>query len=194
MAEELKRCGWVTDDTLYQYYHDHVWGRPVRDSKKLFAMLCLEGQQAGLSWITVLKKQRAYEAAFYQFDPHKIATMTDSDIERLVLDPSIIRSRNKITSIINNAKAFLALEETERFADFVWQFTDHKTIQAAWSNYREAPTCTKESKAMAKALKKRGFSYVGDTICYAYMQAVGMVNDHAIDCHCYKEIRSLSAG
>ncbi|GGF64588.1 DNA-3-methyladenine glycosylase I [Alteromonas lipolytica] len=192
MSEKRNRCGWVSDDPLYQHYHDTVWGRPELDSQQLFAKLCLDGQQAGLSWITILKKQAAFEDAFYHFDPVKIAKMTEADVERLMQNAGIIRSRAKINAIITNARAYLKLIETQSFSDFIWQFTGHKTIVNEWRDYRDAPTSTAESKAMAKALKKAGFKFVGETICYAFMQAVGMVNDHTLDCHCYSNVCELA--
>lgn len=192
MGEPVIRCGWVSDDKQYQTYHDEVWGRPEKDPQQLFAKLCLDGQQAGLSWITILKKQQAFEEAFYHFDPVKVAAMSEADVDRLMENPGIIRSRAKINAIITNAQSYLVLTKTQSFTDFIWQFTDHKTITNSWLDYRDAPTSTDESQAMAKALKKAGFKFVGETICYAFMQAVGMVNDHTLDCHCYKEIRSLA--
>lgn len=183
-----KRCGWVGKDEIYQEYHDKVWGRPVTDSQELYAKLCLDGQQAGLSWITILKKQANYEHFFHQFDPVRVAAMTDDDVERLVLEPGIIRNRLKINSIIKNARAYLAIEQGGvSFSDYLWQFVDHKTIVNQWQDLSQVPVSTPESDAMAKALKKRGFSFVGTTICYAFMQAVGMVNDHTTDCFCYEE-------
>lgn len=192
MSERVVRCGWVTDDPMYQRYHDTEWGRPEYDSQELFKKLCLDGQQAGLSWLTILKKQAGFEAAFYQFDPVNIAKMTDNDVERLLQNPEIIRSKTKINAIITNARAYLELAKTTEFSDFIWQFTQHKTVVNAWQDYRDAPTSTAESKAMAKALKKAGFKFVGETICYAFMQAVGMVNDHTTGCHCYDEVRELA--
>lgn len=186
------RCGWVSDDIEYQRYHDTVWGRPELDSKKLFAKLCLDGQQAGLSWITILKKQKNYERAFYQFEPEKIASMTDKDVERLMQDSGIVRNRLKIQSIITNAQAYLNIASTMAFSDYIWQFTNHKTITNGWRDYRDAPVSTDASKAMSKSLKKDGFKFVGETICYAFMQAAGLVNDHATNCHCYESVRSLA--
>ncbi|GAC12692.1 DNA-3-methyladenine glycosylase I [Aliiglaciecola lipolytica] len=184
---ELKRCAWVGKDPIYQKYHDEVWGKPVKDSQELFAKLCLDGQQAGLSWITILKKQQNYESAFKGFDPQKIALFTESDVERLMQDKGIIRNRLKIQAIIKNAKAYLLMEqEGIQFNDFIWSFVDHKIINNHWTSTTQVPTSTHESDAMAKALKKRGFSFVGTTICYAFMQAVGLVNDHTTDCHCYE--------
>ena len=187
------RCQWVSDDKIYQDYHDNVWGRPNTDSQDLFAKLCLDGQQAGLSWITILKKQSNYESAFHGFDPVKVASMTDDDIERLMLNPGIVRNRLKINSIIKNARAYLTMEEQGiAFNDFIWQFVNGKTIVNQWQTLDQVPVSTAESDAMAKALKKAGFSFVGTTICYAFMQAVGLVNDHTTDCHCYEEVCKLA--
>lgn len=192
MSDQLKRCGWVSSDPLYQAYHDNEWGVPETDSQALFAKLCLDGQQAGLSWITILKKQKNYESAFFNFDPEKIALMTSSDVERLMQDKGIVRNRLKIESIIRNAKGFIAIEEKQSFSDFIWQFTEGRTIINRWENFRDAPTSTGESKAMSKLLKKQGFNFVGETICYAFMQAVGMVNDHEASCHCYQRTCDLA--
>ena len=182
-----ERCAWVGKDPIYQEYHDNVWGRPELDSQQLFEKLCLDGQQAGLSWITILKKQANYRAAFHNFDPQKIVTMTDSDVERLMQDKGIVRNRLKINSIIKNAKAYIAIEESgESFSDFIWQFVDHKTIINQWEDKSQVPVTTPESDAMSKKLKKLGFSFVGSTICYAFMQAVGMVNDHTLGCISYQ--------
>lgn len=184
--QHIHRCGWVSSDPEYQRYHDEQWGRPVTDARQLFAKLCLDGQQAGLSWITILKKQKNFEEAFYQFDAEKILQMTDSDVEALMQNTGIIRNRLKITSVIKNARGFQKIEEKGSFSDFIWQFTGGKTIINAWDNFSDAPTKTVESVAMSKALKKAGFSFVGETICYAFMQAVGIVNDHEVSCHCYQ--------
>ncbi|GGW96333.1 DNA-3-methyladenine glycosylase I [Alteromonas halophila] len=183
--DKLSRCGWLTNDPQYIEYHDNVWGRPVTDSKTLFAKLCLDGQQAGLSWLTILKKQASYEAAFHHFDPHRIVAMTDGELDALMHNKGIVRNRLKIASVVKNARGYLAIEKEMPFTDFIWQFTNHKTIINAWDSLSQVPTATEESKAMSKALKKRGFSFVGETICYAFMQAVGMVNDHETHCHCY---------
>lgn len=187
VPDQLNRCGWVGSDAIYQAYHDNEWGMPETDSQALFAKLCLDGQQAGLSWITILKKQQNYERAFYQFDPEKIAQMTEQDVMRLMQDKGIVRNKLKIESIIRNAKGYLAIEKTQPFSDFIWQFTNGKTIINQWRDFRDAPTSTDASKAMSKALKKQGFNFVGETICYAFMQAVGMVNDHEVGCHCYEK-------
>lgn len=181
----LPRCGWVTQDPQYLHYHDTVWGRPETDSQQLFAKLCLDGQQAGLSWLTILKKQANYEAAFHQFDPQRIVQMSEAELSACADNPGIIRNRQKIAAIVANAKGYLAIEEKTPFCDFIWQFTDGKTLINAWECQAQVPTSTPASKAMAKALKQHGFKFVGETICYAFMQAVGMVNDHETRCHCY---------
>lgn len=183
----VKRCAWVGNDDIYQEYHDNVWGRPCFDSRELFAKLCLDGQQAGLSWITILKKQANYEQAFFHFDPVKIAQMTDADVQRLMQNKGIVRNKLKIQSIIKNAKAYLDLQgQGVEFNQFLWQFVDGQVKVNQWQTKGQVPVSTSESDKMAKALKKVGFSFVGTTICYAFMQAVGMVNDHTTDCHCYQ--------
>lgn len=183
---DKNRCSWVSADQIYQDYHDNVWGRAVTDSQELFAKLCLDGQQAGLSWITILKKQANYEQAFFNFDPSKIAKMSEQDVETLMQNKGIVRNRLKIQSIIKNAKAYLKIEQSGTpFSEFIWQFVGGITIVNQWPDSKSVPTSTAESDQMAKALKKLGFSFVGSTICYAFMQAVGMVNDHTTDCFCY---------
>lgn len=190
---EKTRCSWVSVDKYYQEYHDNVWGRAVLDSQELFAKLCLDGQQAGLSWITILKKQANYEAAFFNFDPIKISMLNDEDVERLMQNAGIVRNRLKIQSIIKNAHAYLSIEASGiSFSDYIWQFVDGKTIINKWSTKDDVPTSTAQSDSMAKELKKQGFSFVGTTICYAFMQAVGMLNDHTTDCFCYQS-SSLAA-
>lgn len=180
------RCAWVSKDVVYQQYHDKVWGRAVYDKQELFAKLCLEGQQAGLSWITILKKQDNYYRAFFDFEPNLISTMTEQDMERLMLDAGIVRNRLKINSIIKNARAYLLLEEQGiDFSEFIWRFVDGTPVVNHWGSKDQIPTSTTQSDAMAKALKTNGFSFVGTTICYAFMQAVGLVNDHTVDCFCY---------
>ncbi len=186
------RCGWVSSHPLYQSYHDNVWGRPVVDAQELFAKLCLDGQQAGLSWFTILQKQDNYERAFHNFDATKIVQFTDADVERLMQDKGIVRNRLKIKSIIRNAHAFLKVSEQQSFTDFIWQFTDHVTVVNQWDKISQVPATSPASDAMSKALKKAGFNFVGSTICYAFMQAVGMVNDHTTDCHCYAETVALA--
>ena len=183
---QVTRCGWVSDDPLYIAYHDQEWGRPEHDSRALFELLCLEGQQAGLSWITVLKKRENYRKQFHGFDPHKMAGMTQDDVERLLQDSGLIRHRGKIEALIGNARIWLALkEEGTDFAEWLWSFVDGQPVVNHWQHFRDAPTSTAQSDAMSKALKKRGFKFVGSTICYAFMQAAGMVNDHTTDCFCY---------
>lgn len=182
----MQRCGWVTQDPLYIDYHDKEWGIPETNSHKLFEMICLEGQQAGLSWITVLKKRENYRRCFHQFDPSAVALMQQEDVERLVLDAGIIRHRGKIEAIINNAKAFLAMEANgERFSEFVWSFVDNTPQVTRAAALGEIPAATATSDALSKALKKRGFKFVGSTTCYAFMQACGLVNDHVIGCICH---------
>ena len=182
----MERCGWVSQDPLYIAYHDNEWGVPETDSKKLFEMICLEGQQAGLSWITVLKKRENYRACFHQFYPVKVAAMQEEDVERLVQDAGIIRHRGKIQAIIGNARAYLQMEQNgEPFVDFVWAFVNHQPQVTQATTLSEIPTSTSASDALSKALKKRGFKFVGTTICYSFMQACGLVNDHVVGCCCY---------
>lgn len=184
-----KRCAWVTDDPIYIQYHDHEWGVPVYDDRLLFEFLNLEGAQAGLSWITVLKKRENYRASFDNFDPHKIAKYNSKKIETLLKNPGIIRNRLKIEATITNAKAYIeVLKEWDSFNQYLWHFVDGVPIRNHWKNNKEIPTKTLISDAMSKDLKKRGFKFVGSTICYAFMQAVGMVNDHTVDCFLSKKI------
>ena len=183
---DYKRCGWVSDDPIYQDYHDNVWGRPVYGPIELFEKLCLDGQQAGLSWITILKKQHNYQALFANFDPKVIATFDEAKVEELLLNPGIVRNRLKVNSIIKNAKAYLAfVEQGNDFSVFLWDFVGGKPVVNHFSSKGDLPAQTAESEAMSKALKKLGFNFVGPTICYAFMQAVGMINDHTTDCFCY---------
>ncbi|MWL74681.1 DNA-3-methyladenine glycosylase I, partial [Escherichia coli] len=168
----MQRCGWVSEDPLYIAYHDKEWGVPETDRRYLFEMICLEGQQAGLSWITVLKKRENYRQAFHHFDPEKVAEMTEDDVERLVQDAGIIRHRGKIQAIIGNARALLAMEANgEAFSDFIWSFVGHQPQLTQATTLAEVPASTPTSDALSKALKKRGFKFVGTTICYAFMQA-----------------------
>ncbi|WP_372941288.1 DNA-3-methyladenine glycosylase I [Shewanella sp.] len=183
---QVNRCGWVSEDPLYQDYHDKVWGRPEYDAKQLFAKLCLDGQQAGLSWITILKKQQNYEQLFAGFEPSLIAEFDQDRVEALMLEPGIVRNRLKINSIIKNAKAYLAfVEQGNDFSAFLWSFVGGAPKVNQFTSLSQVPAQTPESEAMSKALKKLGFNFVGPTICYAFMQAVGMVNDHTTDCHCH---------
>jgi DNA-3-methyladenine glycosylase I len=182
------RCGWVSDDPLYLDYHDHEWGIPLYDEQKLFELLILEGAQAGLSWLTVLKKRENYRQLFDNFDYHKIAGYNSKKVESLLNNPSIIRNRLKVAATIANAQAILKLHDKGiTLSDFLWQFFDGTPIKNNWSSLKQVPTETEISKLMAKALQKRGFKFVGSTICYAFMQAVGMVNDHTTDCFCYSK-------
>ena len=182
------RCAWVNlNEPLYQQYHDEEWGIPCHDDQKLFEMLVLEGAQAGLSWITVLKKRAAYRAAFDQFNPVKVAHYDEDKIAELMANPGIIRNRLKINAAVQNAKSFLEVQqEFGTFDQYIWGFVGGKPKVNAWKSLREVPPETEESRAMSKDLLKRGFKFVGPTICYAFMQATGMVNDHTIDCFCYK--------
>ncbi|TMN22500.1 DNA-3-methyladenine glycosylase I [Lentibacillus cibarius] len=186
MTDDCKRCGWVTDDPIYIDYHDREWGRPVHDDRKLFEMLSLEGAQAGLSWITILKRRDGYRKAFDYFDPKKVSAYDEHKVDQLLQDAGIIRNRRKIESVIKNAHAFLNIqEEFGSFDTYIWQFTGGEPILNDWDTYADVPAYTKESKHMSKDLKKRGFTFVGPTICYAFMQATGMVNDHTKDCLLY---------
>ncbi|CAM3817848.1 DNA-3-methyladenine glycosylase I [Xenorhabdus thuongxuanensis] len=187
MSKEITRCGWVTSDPDYLAYHDNEWGIPLRDSQQLFELICLEGQQAGLSWFTILKKREGYRKCFYQFDPVKIAKMDETDVERLMKEPIIVRNRAKINAIIHNARAYLKMaEQGEEFSAFIWSFVDNSPQINHWQNLSEVPAKTITSDALAKALKKRGFKFIGSTTCYAFMQAAGLVNDHLINCLCRK--------
>lgn len=186
----VKRCGWVTDDPDYINYHDTEWGVPLHDDKKLFEMLLLEGAQAGLSWLTILKRRETYRTAYDQFDPVRIANWDNKKIEALLKDPGIIRNRLKVNAAVTNAKAFLkVVEEFNGFNTYIWSFVNGVTIRNSWADISEVPVTTPESDKMSKDLKKRGFKFVGSTICYAFMQAVGMVNDHTTDCFRYAEVR-----
>lgn len=186
MTEKV-RCSWCGDDPLYMEYHDTEWGVPLYDNQKLFEFLILEGAQAGLSWITVLRKRENYRKAFDNFDPVKIARYTDAKKAKLLQNEGIIRNRLKIESAVKNAKAYLAMQKNgEDFSEFLWGFVGGKTKQNKLKNIGQAVAATPESDAMSKALKQRGFNFVGTTICYAFMQATGMVNDHITTCHKYK--------
>ncbi len=188
-----KRCKWVlTDDPLSLNYHDNEWGVPIHDDQKLFEFLILEGMQAGLSWTTILKKRENFREEFDNFDASKIAEYDENKVAQLLSNKGIIRNRRKIEASIQNARAFLAVKKEYRSFDYyIWQFTDGKPKNNAWKNIEEIPSMTPESDAMSKDLIKRGFKFVGSTICYAFMQAVGMVNDHTIDCFRYEEILKL---
>jgi DNA-3-methyladenine glycosylase I len=185
----MDRCPWAKTD-LYVQYHDAEWGVPIHDDRLLFEFLILEGAQAGLSWETILKKRDNYRAAFEQFEPALIAKYGDRQCQKLLSNEGIVRNRLKIAAAIQNAKMFLAVQnEFGTFDKYVWGFVAHKTKQNAWKSIKEVPAKTPESDAMSKDLKKRGFKFVGSTICYAFMQATGMVNDHLVSCFRHRELR-----
>ena len=184
-----ERCGWSTSDPLYVEYHDKEWGVPLHDDQRLLEFLLLDGAQAGLSWFLILKKRESYRKAFRNFDAKKMIRFDSKKIESLLQDPGIIRNRLKIVSAIENAKIYLEIQkEFGSFDKFIWQFTGGKTIRNSWKSLKEVPAKTAESDAMSKELRKRGFKFVGSTICYAFMQAAGMVNDHLVTCFRYKEL------
>lgn len=189
MPSNIQRCGWAGSDPLYQQYHDREWGVPCRDDRTLFEFLILEGAQAGLSWITVLRKRDHYRQVYDQFDPRKVARYGADKVEQLLADPGIIRNRLKVMASINNARLFLDIQqEYGDFASFIWRFVDDRPIINHWPSFEQVPATTAESDAMSRELKRRGFKFVGSTICYAYMQAVGMVNDHTLDCFRHREL------
>ena len=189
------RCAWCGTDPLYIAYHDLEWGVPSHDDAHLFEMLILEGQQAGLSWITVLKKREHFRAALDGFDPERIARYTPARIEKLMGNASIIRNRLKLNAAVKNARAFLALQaEFGSFDRYIWSFAGGQALQYGFHSAQEIPVTSAESDAMSRALKQRGFSFVGSTICYSFMQAVGMMNDHLVSCHRYAAIRAMHDG
>jgi DNA-3-methyladenine glycosylase I len=190
MPQPPTRCAWAGNDPLYVAYHDQEWGVPVHDERLLFEFLILEGAQAGLSWSTILNKRENYRAAFDYFDPAKVAHYSEKKIQALLANPGIVRNKLKIAASVQNAKVFLAVQkEFGSFDRYVWQFVGHKPIVNRWRTIGQAPASTPESDALSKDLVKRGFKFVGSTICYAFMQAVGMVNDHTVDCFRYRELR-----
>jgi len=190
MQTRIKRCPWPSDDPLMVAYHDTEWGVPLHDDQKLFEYIVLDGAQAGLSWSTVLRKRENYRSAFHGFDPKIVARYTGKDIKRLLNDDGIIRNRLKIESTITNARMFLQIcQEFGSFDAYIWQFTDCKTVQHRFRRLTEIPAVSEESDAMSRDLKKRGFKFVGSTICYAFMQAAGMVNDHLVHCFRYREVQ-----
>ena len=183
------RCAWAGTDPIYIKYHDTEWGVPLHDDRRLFESLVLDGFQAGLSWITILKKRPNYRKAFDHFDPEKIAVYNSRKLKALLSDKGIVRNKLKIEAAVQNARAFLSVkEEFGSFNDYIWQFTGGKTIRNAWKKMADIPVQTNVSAAMSKDLKKRGFKFVGPTICYAFMQAAGMVNDHVVDCFRYHQV------
>lgn len=184
----IARCPWCGSDPLYMDYHDKEWGRPLHDDQKLYEFIVLESFQAGLSWITILKKRENFRKAFDNFDAEKVAKYGDEEIERLLADSGIIRNRLKIVAAINNAQIFLEIqEEYGSFDKYIWQFVAHKPIINSRTNMSEIPAITTEAALMSKTLKKRGFKFIGPTTCYAFMQATGMVNDHLVDCDVYRQ-------
>lgn len=193
--EPLKRCGWCTRDPVYLRYHDEEWGVPVYEDSRLFEMLVLEGAQAGLSWLTILRKREAYRRAFHGFDLRQVALFDDGKVERLLREPGIVRNRLKIQAAIQNARAALEIQEKEgSLSAFLWGFVGGRPIQNNWASWAQIPDRTPHSIAMARELKAAGFRFVGPVICYSLMQAVGMVNDHELSCFRYAQIRDLAEG
>lgn len=188
----MNRCAWVKlSNSLYVTYHDTEWGVPIYDDQKLFEYITLEGAQAGLTWETILNRRENYRKAFKNFDPKKVARMTESDVQKLMENTGIIRNRLKITSTITNAQNFLKIQkEFGTFANYMWSFVKGKPIQNKWKRFNEIPVVTEIAQKLSLDMKKRGFKFFGPTICYAHMQAVGMVNDHTTDCFRYKEMRA----
>ncbi len=183
------RCAWCGSDPLYLDYHDREWGVPNRDERHLFEMLTLEGAQAGLSWLTILRKREGYRRAFAGFDPERIARFDGADLARLLADPGIVRNRRKVESTIGNARALIALRDRgQALSDLLWGFVEGQPRQNAWRSMHEVPASTPESERMSRELKRLGFRFVGPTVCYALMQAVGMVNDHSTDCFRHREL------
>jgi DNA-3-methyladenine glycosylase I len=194
-GDGLERCGWVGDDPLYLAYHDLEWGVPLRDDRKLFELLLLEGAQAGLSWITILRKREGYRAAFDGVDPVAIAGYDEDKVQALREDARIVRNQAKIRAAIDNARAYLDIQAAGLpFSDFIWAFVDGEPLQNSWSTLDEVPASTGESEAMSRELKRRGFRFVGPTICYAFMQAAGLVNDHLTSCHRWEQVAALEDG
>jgi DNA-3-methyladenine glycosylase I len=188
-----QRCAWANSSQLYLDYHDSEWGVPVHDDRKLFEFLILEGAQAGLSWSTILNKRQGYVQAFDNFEVSKIANYSDIKVQELLANPGIVRNRLKIQAAIQNARSFLEVQDQYgSFDAYIWQFVDGKPVQNSWKSLQEIPPKTKESDAMSKELKKLGFTFVGSTICYAFMQAIGMVNDHTVDCFRWQEVRDFA--
>jgi DNA-3-methyladenine glycosylase I len=188
------RCAWAGDDPLYVAYHDGEWGVPVHDDRKLFEFLILEGAQAGLSWLTILRKRENYRRAFAGFDPERVARFGAREVRRLLVDPGIVRNRLKVAGAIRNAQAFLGVqEEFGSFDRFMWRFVGGRPRQNAWRRVQQVPGRTPESDALSKDLRARGFTFVGSTICYAHMQAVGMVNDHLVSCFRYPQLSRKGA-
>ncbi len=186
------RCAWAGTDPLYVAYHDDEWGVPVRDDRKLFEFVVLESAQAGLSWITILRKREGYRRAFADFDPGRVARFTPARVEKLLLDPGIVRNRAKVEATVSNARAFLDVQrEFGSFSAWIWRFVDGRPIQNAWTSMRQVPATTPLSDAVSKEMKRRGFKFVGSTVMYAHLQATGMVNDHTIDCFRHAAVARL---
>ena len=191
-ANGTNACPWFGKDPLYRDYHHNEWGKPLYDDRALFEFLLLEGAQAGLSWLTILRKRENYRRAFDNFEPEKIVRYDDKKVTLLLNDIGIVRNRLKIESAIKNARVYLTiLESGQHFSDYIWQFVDGRPIQNNWPTMEKVPVTTKESDTMSKALKKKGFTFVGSTICYAFMQATGMVNDHLTSCFRHTECREM---
>jgi len=189
----MERCEWANKTELEQFYHDNEWGVPVHDDRTLFEFLILEGAQAGLSWSTILRKREGYRKAFHDFDALRISQYSDADISRLLANPEIIRNRLKINAAVTNARTFLRVQqEIGSFDSYIWQFVHGIPIQNTWKRLADIPSSSAESTAMSKELQKRGFKFAGTTICYAFMQAVGMVNDHIVSCFRYKQVKGLA--
>ena len=193
MPNKIRKCGWCIGNELYERYHDDEWGSPNYDDQQLFEFLLLEGAQAGLSWITILKKREGYRKAFDGFDTERIARYRPARINKLLQNSEIVRNRLKVESAVSNARLFLDIRErTGSFSDYVWQFVDHQPRQNRFRSMKQVPATTPTSDIMSKTMKKDGFRFVGSTICYAYMQATGMVNDHLVSCFRHEECRRLS--
>jgi DNA-3-methyladenine glycosylase I len=193
LTTPVKKCSWALSSSLVERYHDFEWGVPVHDDRLLFEFLILEGAQAGLSWATILKKREAYKNAFDNFEAGNIACYDSNKINSLLADPGIIRNKLKINSAVINAVAFLDIQESfGSFDEYIWQFVDGRPFHNAWKTAADIPVSTRLSELMSKDLKQRGFKFVGDTICYAFMQATGMVNDHTVDCFRYAEIKEAN--
>lgn len=191
-APNSQRCPWCGTDPLYVHYHDTVWGRPEYDDQALFEKLCLDGQQAGLSWITILRKQDSYHEAYDGFDPERIVRYDDAKVAELLANPGIIRNKLKVESIIRNARGYLEIRDRgASFSEFLWGFVNGQPVQNQWRSLSEVPVHTPAAEAMSKALKKEGFNFVGPTIVYAFMQATGMVNDHLVGCPAHQACREL---
>lgn len=191
-ADAQTRCGWCGTEQIYVDYHDHEWGVPERDGRALWEKLILDGFQAGLSWITILKKRDNFRAAFDGFHPERIAAWGDDDIARLLANPGIVRHRGKIAGTIASARAYLRIEQRIGFSSFIWQFQDGRVQQNHWQSLSQVPAQTPVSQAMSKALKAEGFAFCGPTIVYAFMQATGMVNDHLVTCPCHAKVAAMA--